>query len=98
MPTIVGGWWNRSGTGGYFPASDSAVKNAEVEFMTTARGYRYSTSIGGTLAGRRGNFIIIDDPLKADDAMSDVCHSHVNQRIPMIEYYSINSARFQPKA
>ncbi len=27
-------------------------------------------SIGGTLTGRGGNFIIIDDPLKPEEAMS----------------------------
>ena len=33
--------------------------------MTTSRmGCRYATSVGGTLTGRGGNFIIIDDPIK----------------------------------
>jgi len=50
----------------------SGEKNAEMDFTTTRRGYRYSTSVGGTLTGRGGNFIIIDDPLKPDDTMSDV--------------------------
>jgi len=45
-------------------------KNTELEFMTTARGYRYGTSVGGTLTGRGGNFLIIDDPMKSGDAMS----------------------------
>src|SRR5262249_2255934 len=46
-------------------------KNAELEFMTTQRGFRYATSVGGTLTGRGGNLIIIDDPMKPQDAMSD---------------------------
>jgi len=33
--------------------------------MTTREGYRYSTSVGGTLTGRGGNMLIIDDPIKA---------------------------------
>jgi predicted phage terminase large subunit-like protein len=46
-------------------------KNTETEFMTTQRGFRLSTSVGGTLTGRGGGLIIIDDPIKPADAMSD---------------------------
>ncbi len=46
-------------------------KNAELEFATTRRGFRFATSVGGTLTGRGGNLIIIDDPMKAQDAMSE---------------------------
>jgi hypothetical protein len=46
-------------------------KNTETEFMTTERGFRLSTSVGGTLTGRGGDLIIIDDPIKPADAMSD---------------------------
>jgi len=49
-----------------------AAKNAEAEFMTSERGFRLATSTGGTLTGRGGNIIIIDDPLRAQDALSDV--------------------------
>ncbi len=47
-------------------------KNTELEFMTTTRGFRLTTSVGGTLTGRGGNLIIIDDPMKPSEAMSDV--------------------------
>jgi predicted phage terminase large subunit-like protein len=47
-------------------------KNAEAEFATTQRGFRLSTSTGGTLTGRGGNVLIIDDPLKPADAHSDL--------------------------
>jgi predicted phage terminase large subunit-like protein len=46
------------------------AKNTEAEFATTARGFRLATSIGGTLTGRGGNLVIIDDPIKPTDAMS----------------------------
>ena len=45
-------------------------KDTESDFLTTKRGGRYATSIGGTLTGRGGNIILIDDPLKPGDAMS----------------------------
>jgi predicted phage terminase large subunit-like protein len=48
----------------------SSDKNTEMEFTTTARGYRLTTSVGGTLTGRGGNLIIVDDPISADDATS----------------------------
>ena len=46
-------------------------KQSESEFMTTRHGMRFSTSVGGTLTGRGGSLIIIDDPAKADEALSD---------------------------
>ena len=35
-------------------------------------GYRYSTSVGGTLTGFHGHFLIVDDPLDPKKALSDV--------------------------
>jgi hypothetical protein len=56
----------------------SAAKNQEANYETTQRGYRYATSVGGTLTGRGGNLIIIDDPLKPEDAMSQAKRDTVN--------------------
>jgi predicted phage terminase large subunit-like protein len=62
-----------------FPAARIARdKNTGVEFRTTAGGGRYSISVGGPLTGRGGDIIIIDDPLKADDAPSDTRRKTVN--------------------
>jgi predicted phage terminase large subunit-like protein len=47
-------------------------KDTQTEVLTTRRGFRLATSVGGTLTGRGGNLIIIDDPIKPSDAMSDV--------------------------
>jgi hypothetical protein len=49
------------------------------EYETTAGGYRLSTSIGGGLTGRGADIIIIDDPLKADEALSDTRRRSVNE-------------------
>lgn len=54
-------------------------KNSETEIEFTERGYRLATSVGGTLTGRGGEIIIIDDPLKPDDAMSEVKRNAANQ-------------------
>jgi predicted phage terminase large subunit-like protein len=62
-----------------FPSTQlSALKNQESNYETTNRGYRYATSVGGTLTGRGGNLIIIDDPLKPEDAMSETKREAVN--------------------
>jgi predicted phage terminase large subunit-like protein len=53
-------------------------KNTVLEFMTTDRGFRLTTSVGGTLTGRGGNIILVDDPLKAGDAMSAAERDRVN--------------------
>jgi hypothetical protein len=47
-------------------------RSTESEFETTRRGYRLATSVGGTLTGRGGDMLIIDDPVKANDAGSEV--------------------------
>jgi predicted phage terminase large subunit-like protein len=55
----------------------SSAKDTELEVMTTARGYRYATSVGGTLTGRGGNLLIIDDPMKPQDAQSDLARNNL---------------------
>jgi predicted phage terminase large subunit-like protein len=54
-------------------------KNTETEFMTTKRGFRFATSVGGTLTGRGGNLIIIDDPIKPADADTEAARERVAQ-------------------
>src|SRR6516225_4152222 len=46
-------------------------RQAVQEFITTRQGYRLSTSTGGVLTGRGADIILIDDPLKPDEALSD---------------------------
>jgi predicted phage terminase large subunit-like protein len=57
----------------------SSLKDTEGEFLTTRNGYRLTTSLDGTLTGRGGDVIIIDDPLKPIDALSDAKRERVNQ-------------------
>jgi len=52
-------------------------KNMVSDFMTTQQGFRLTTSISGTLTGRGGNIIIIDDPHKAQEADSDIIRQGV---------------------
>jgi hypothetical protein len=57
----------------------SPAKDTETEVMTTARGSRLATSVGGTLTGRGGNLLIIDDPLKPQDAQSESARESLKQ-------------------
>ncbi len=57
----------------------SPTKNTETEIEFSQRGFRLATSVGGTLTGRGGDIIIIDDPLKPDDALSESKRTAVNQ-------------------
>ncbi len=46
-------------------------KSGESEFETTSGGFRLATSTGGILTGRGADIIIIDDPIKPQDAYSE---------------------------
>jgi predicted phage terminase large subunit-like protein len=57
----------------------SPVKDTELEFACTLGGSRLATSVGGTLTGRGGNFVIIDDPMKPQDACSEAARENTKQ-------------------
>ena len=54
-------------------------REAVSDYETTAGGCRLSTSVGGVLTGRGADIIIVDDALKADDALSEVRRRSVNE-------------------
>ena len=71
---INSGWYNE-----LFPAMRiDPKKDTEIEVRTTMGGYRLTTTVGGSLTGRGGSIIIIDDPMKAADAYSETARTKVN--------------------
>ena len=54
------------------------AKSAADELITTAGGFRIAKSVGGTLTGLGGDALIIDDPLNANDAGSDLNRKSAN--------------------
>ncbi|PCI41902.1 MAG: terminase [Rhodospirillaceae bacterium] len=54
-----------------FPNTLLKGKNTETIITTSKGGRCIATSVNGTLTGRGGNFIIIDDPIKPAGATSD---------------------------
>jgi predicted phage terminase large subunit-like protein len=80
-------WYRRA-----FPKT-RLESSAELELITTRGGFRFGTSVGGTLTGRGGNFIIIDDPLKPQDAMSEVKRDSVQQWYDSTLYSRLDSKK-----
>lgn len=59
-------WYRR-----LFPSTAIQGQGALGQFFTSQGGFRAALSTGGTFTGKGGDLIIIDDPLKADDAYSE---------------------------
>lgn len=57
------------------------VRRSVSDFETTRGGYRLSTSVGGVLTGRGAHYIVIDDPMKADD------HLNQSSRQAVIDWF-----------
>ena len=62
----------------------SPDRQAIQEFTTTKSGFRYSTSVGGALTGRGADFIIIDDPLTPEGALSKTQRNAANLFRPYV--------------
>jgi hypothetical protein len=85
--SVVASDWYRS----LFPTRLSAQKQAVQEFVTTQQGYRMATSVGGVLTGRGADIIIIDDPLKPDEALSEAQRRAVNNWYDHTLYSRLNN-------
>lgn len=65
-----------------FPdAAIAPLKDTGEEIVTAAGGYRYTTSVGGTLTGRGADYFVIDDPISASDVQSEA------ERNRVLEWY-----------
>ena len=52
-----------------------------------------ATSVGGVLTGRGADFIIVDDPLKPDEALSDTQRKAVNDWFDHTLYSRLNNKK-----
>jgi hypothetical protein len=71
--TVITSDWYRS----LFPAVRLS-KDSETECVTTKGGGRFAVPVGGSFTGRGADVIIIDDPMKADDAQSEKARRALN--------------------
>jgi predicted phage terminase large subunit-like protein len=62
---VTSDWYQK-----HFNVELSSDQYAKVRFDTTVKGWRIASSVGGTGTGEHPDRIIIDDPLKAEDARS----------------------------
>src|SRR5439155_21455452 len=73
-----------------FPTRLSPRHQAVPEFETTAQGSRLATSVGGVLTGRGADIIIIDDPLKPEEALSQAQRQAANEWFDHTLYSRLN--------
>jgi predicted phage terminase large subunit-like protein len=72
----------------------AAHRQAVQEFLTTRQGYRLATSNGGVLTGRGADIILIDDPLKPEEALSDAQRQATNEWYDHTLYSRQNDKRY----
>lgn len=56
----------------------SSDQNEKDKYVLTKRGQRVATSVGGSITGDGGNFLVLDDPLKPDEATSPAVRKSTN--------------------
>ena len=62
-----------------FPMTRLSTQRPSVqELITTRHGFRLATSVGGVLTGRGADLMLIDDPAKPEEAISDALRKRVN--------------------
>ncbi len=71
----------------------SSIRGAVHDFMTTQQGGRMATSVGGVITGRGAEILILDDPIKPDEAFSDVTRERANEWFDGTAYSRLNSKR-----
>src|SRR5437016_12457295 len=81
-------WYRR-----IFPTRLAPHRQAVQEFVTTRQGYRLATSNGGVLTGRGADIILIDDPLKPEEALSDAQRQAANEWYDHTLYSRLNDKR-----
>lgn len=74
-----------------FPTRLMSSRSPIADFETTQRGGRMATSVGGVLTGRGGDILIIDDPVKPDEAMSDTQRKAANDWFDNTLYSRLNN-------
>jgi predicted phage terminase large subunit-like protein len=81
-------WYGR-----IFPTRLARHRQAVQEFVTTRQGYRLATSNGSVLTGRGADIILIDDPLKPEEALSDARRQAANEWFDHTLYSRLNNKR-----
>lgn len=82
-------WYQR-----LFPETRLAPRRQSLgNFETTAGGGRFSTSVGGVLTGFGADFIIVDDPSKPSETLSEAERTGINDWIQHTLFTRLNDKR-----
>jgi predicted phage terminase large subunit-like protein len=82
---VTSDWYRR-----LFPTRLAPRHQAVSEFETTQQGSRLATSVGGVLTGRGADIIVIDDPLKPEEALSQARRRSANEWFDHTLYSRLN--------
>lgn len=82
-------WYKQAFPGTTIASSKTAVD----DFMTNKQGGRMATSVGGVLTGRGADILIIDDPVKPDEAFSETTREKANQWFETTALSRLNDKR-----
>lgn len=67
-------------------------EDRKTRYLTTKQGLRYAVTVGGQVTGEGGNTLIVDDPMRPDEAMSKLSREKTN-----IWYDSVFGSRHNDK-
>jgi predicted phage terminase large subunit-like protein len=85
--TVVEAPWYRAAFPGF---GFDLERQRDLEITTGSKGYRMASSLGGRIHGRGADLIIIDDPMKPMEAMSDKLRRAANERYDQGIYSRLN--------
>jgi predicted phage terminase large subunit-like protein len=88
--TVLDSSWYRE----LFPRMQLASRRPRnTELITAQQGYRFAAGMSGSILGRGADLIVIDDPIKATDALSEKERRRVNEAFNNTLYSRLNDKR-----
>src|SRR5215207_9898535 len=88
--TVLDSPWYRA----LFPHMQLASRRPRnTDLITTQQGYRYAAGMSGSILGRGADLIVIDDPIKATDALSEKERRRINEAFDNTLYTRLNDKR-----
>lgn len=77
-----------------FPGTKiNTSQDEKMDWHTTQHGYYYATGMTGAVLGKGANYLIIDDPIKPDEAYSEQVRQSANHRIRNTLFSRFNDPR-----
>lgn len=86
--TVIDSPWYRE----LFPRMQVSGRRV-MELATTMHGHRFAAGVNGSILGRGADLIVIDDPIKATDALSAAERRRVNEAFDNTLYTRLNDKR-----